>query len=320
MLLLPGAALGIKQAFSAYPPSSFESPGTFEHVCVQRGLPPDDDVQLIFASPPDTETPAQGVRGRRGQRSNNPPLEVSLEHALRSGSMLRSRHVATVKVLQSRSVYASINHILQNASEMTDVRILGGTAFMMRTPCEIMADNYYNALTEEGPLLSRVLEAWRAAEGYVALVENKLALAPASWPFRGTLLRQIMPRKLRHASGHQHWPAIPALCTTYAQWPPRCRHDESEQRTLLLTNRCRHKLYRDDLRDLLLGRHHAVQKLLPGSLVCTKRLVLEASPPPRQQQESLSPSLSPDAGPMRAQYRRNTRSAACHRSCRSAAS
>ena len=180
MLLLPGAALGIKQAFSAYPPSSFESPGTFEHVCVQRGLPPDDDVQLIFASPPDTETPAQGVRGRRGQRSNNPPLEVSLEHALRSGSMLRSRHVATVKVLQSRSVYASINHILQNASEMTDVRILGGTAFMMRTPCEIMADNYYNALTEEGPLLSRVLEAWRAAEGYVLLSKTSLRwLRPA---------------------------------------------------------------------------------------------------------------------------------------------
>jgi len=174
MLLLPGAALGIKQAFSAYPPSSFEFPGTFEHVCVQRGLPPDDDVQLIFASPPDTETPAQGVRGRRGQRSNSPPLEVSLEHALRSGSMLRSRHVATVKVLQSRSVYASINHILQNASEMTDVRILGGTAFMMRTPCEIMADNYYNALTEEGPLLSRVLEAWRAAEGYVLLSKTSL--------------------------------------------------------------------------------------------------------------------------------------------------
>ena len=81
MLLLPGAALGIKQAFSAYPPSSFEFPGTFEHVCVQRGLPPDDDVQLIFASPPDTETPAQGVRGRRGQRSNNPPLVAAAERA-----------------------------------------------------------------------------------------------------------------------------------------------------------------------------------------------------------------------------------------------
>ena len=217
MLLLPGAALGLKQAFSAYPPSSFEYPGTFEHVCVQRGLPPDDDVQLIFASPPDTETP--GVRGQRGQRSSNPPWEVSLEHALRSGSMLRSRHVATVKVLQSHSVYSSINHILQNASEMTDVRILGGTAFMMRTPCEIMADNYYNALTEEGPLLSRVLEAWRAAEGYVAFVENKLAQGKDSWPFRCTLLRQIMPRKPRHASSNQHWPAIPALCSTYAQWP-----------------------------------------------------------------------------------------------------
>merc|ERR1740133_897981 len=216
MLLLPAAALGIKQAFSAYPPSSFEYPGTFEHVCVQRGLPPDDEVQLIFATPPDAEEPAKAGRGLRGQRSN-PPLEVPLEHSLRSGSMLRSRHVATVKVVRERSVYASINHILQNASsQMTDVRILGGTAFMMRTPCEVMADNYYNALTEEGPLLSRVLEAWRAADGHV----------------------------------------------------------ESEQRTLLLTNRCRHKLYRDDLRDLLLG-----------SLVCTKRLVLEATPPPRQQQE-----------------------------------
>lgn len=277
MLLLPGAALGIKQAFSAYPPSSFEYPGTFEHVCVQRGLPPDDDVQVIFASPPaDTETPAQEVRGQRGQRSNNPPLEVSLEHALRSGSMLRSRHVATVKVLQSRSVYASINHILQNAS-MTDVRILGGTAFMMRTPCENMADNYYNALTEEGPLLSRVLEAWRAAEGYVAFVESagsgQLALQRHS-------SAQIMPRNLRHT---------PRAISTGRPYQPYlldiCRHDESEQRTLLLTNRCRHKLYRDDLRDLLLGRHHAVQKLLPGSLVCTNRLVLEASPPPRQLQE-----------------------------------
>lgn len=166
MLLLPAAALGIKQAFSAYPPSSFESPGTFEHVCVQRGLPPNDEVQLIFAAPPDAEMPVQG------QRSNNLPEEVALEHSLRSGSMLRSRHVATVKVVRSRSVYASINHILQNASEMTDVRILGGTAFMMRTPCEIMADNYYNALTEEGPLLSRVLEAWRAADGHVALSKS----------------------------------------------------------------------------------------------------------------------------------------------------
>ena len=183
MLLLPAAALGIKQAFSAYPPSSFEYPGTFEHVCVQRGLPPNDEVQLIFATPPDAEEPAKAVRGLRGQRSK-PPLEVPLEHSLRSGSMLRSRHVATVKVVRERSVYASINHILQNASsQMTDVRILGGTAFMMRTPCEVMADNYYNALTEEGPLLSRVLEAWRAADGHVALSKTSWQrLRPAGSP------------------------------------------------------------------------------------------------------------------------------------------
>ena len=291
MLLLPAAALGIKQAFSAYPPSSFEYPGTFEHVCVQRGLPPNDEVQLIFATPPDAEEPAKAVRGLRGQRSN-PPLEVPLEHSLRSGSMLRSRHVATVKVVRERSVYASINHILQNASsQMTDVRILGGTAFMMRTPCEVMADNYYNALTEEGPLLSRVLEAWRAADGHVALSTTSWhRLRPAGSPesFFSAPVRASGCPEFRSASASRPvgpcWPALPGL---YFDMCPmaQCRHVESEQRTLLLTNRCRHKLYRDDLRDLLLGRHHAVQKLLPGSLVCTKRLVLEASPPPRQQQE-----------------------------------
>ena len=225
MLLLPGAALGIKQAFSAYPPSSFEFPGTFEHVCVQRGLPPDDDVQLIFASPPDTETPAQGVRGRRGQRSKNPPLEVSLEHALRSGSMLRSRHVATVKVLQSRSVYASINHILQNASEMTDVRILGGTAFMMRTPCEIMADNYYNALTEEGPLLSRVLEAWRAAEGYVLLSKTSLRWHRPAGPSGALCTHSSAPDHASEASARLGQSALAGHTSPvhdileYAQWP-----------------------------------------------------------------------------------------------------
>ena len=286
MLLLPAAALGIKQAFSAYPPSSFEYPGTFEHVCVQRGLPPNDEVQLIFATPPDAEEPAKAVRGLRGQRSN-PPLEVPLEHSLRSGSMLRSRHVATVKVVRSRSVYASINHILQNASEMTDVRILGGTAFMMRTPCEIMADNYYNALTEEGPLLSRVLEAWRAADGHVALSKSSWhRLRPAGSPeaFSAPDYASEASVRLGQSAG---WAALAGHTGPVLDMCPMAqyRHIESEQRTLLLTNRCRHKLYRDDLRDLLLGRHHAVHKLLPGSLVCTKRLVLEASPPPRQQQE-----------------------------------
>ena len=283
MLLLPAAGLGIKQAFSAYPPSSFEYPGTFEHVCVQRGLPPNDEVQLIFAAPPDAEMPVPV----HGQRSNNPPMEVALEHSLRSGSMLRSRHVATVKVVRSRSVYASINHILQNASEMTDVRILGGTAFMMRTPCEVMADNYYNALTEEGPLLSRVLEAWRAADGHVALSKTSWhRLRPAGSPeaFSAPDYAPEASVRLGQSAG---WAALAGHTGPVLDMCPmaQCRHVESEQRTLLLTNRCRHKLYRDDLRDLLLGRHHAVHKLLPGSLVCTKRLVLEATPPPRQQQE-----------------------------------
>ena len=222
VVLLPAAVRGIKQAFSAYPPSSFEHPGTFEHVCVQRGLPPNDDVQLIFATPPGAELPAK-TAPCRGCRSR-PPSEVSLEHSLRSGSMLRSRHVAQIKVVPERSVYASINHILQNAS-VTDVRFLGGTAFMMRTPCEVMADNYYNALTEEGPLLSRVLEAWRAADGH-------LALSKTSWHTGSGQLALRRPFVLDPASGcpelrsasanrpvDPRWLAIPGPFSTCPQWP-----------------------------------------------------------------------------------------------------
>ena len=216
LLLLP-AASAIQHAFMKYPPSRFETPGTFEHICVQRSLPPKDNVEIIFARPPDLERSLAIKRGFLPSHAV-PPREVPLDHSMRGDSIL-ARHSATVKIVPETSVYASIGQLLQNSS-VNDVRFLGGTAFMMRTPCDVLADNYYNALTEEGPLLSRVLDSWRATED----------------------------------------------------------HDQSEQRTLLLTNRCRHKLYRDDLRDLLLGRHHAVQKLLPGSLVCAKRLIIEASP------------------------------------------
>ena len=179
MLLLPAAALGIKQAFSAYPPSSFEYPGTFEHVCIQRGLPPNDEVQLIFALPPDAEMPAKAARGQRGQRSNDIPLEVSLEHSLRSGSMPRSRQVATVKVVRSRSVYASINHILENASEVTDVRILGGLhdAHAVRVHGRQLLQRPHGGRAAALPRARGVASGRRASRS----VENKLANAPASW-------------------------------------------------------------------------------------------------------------------------------------------
>ena len=180
-LLLP-AASAIQHAFMKYPPSKFELPGTFEHVCVKRSLPPHDNVELIFARPPDLE---KALTPKKVDRTHQPPPEVALDHSLRGGHWLRggTRHFATVTVVPETSVYASIGQLLQNSS-VNDVRFLGGTAFMMRTPCDVLADNYYNALTEEGPLLSRVLDSWRASED----------------------------------------------------------HDESEQRTLLLTNLCRRRL------------------------------------------------------------------------------
>ena len=222
LALVPLYTDALQHAFQSNPPSRFEHPGTFEHVCVHKDLK--EGVQVIFAEPasppasPDSHESNHVTRSRR----TRPPPEVSLSHSLRRGvSRQASTHSAKVNLVPENSVYASIGQMLQNSS-INDVRFLGGTAFMMRTPCDILADNYFNALTEEGPLLSRVLDTWRASEG----------------------------------------------------------HDESEQRTLLLVNRCHRRPYRDDLRDLLLGRHHAVHKLLPGSLVCMKRLIVEASPPP----------------------------------------
>ena len=217
-LVAPLCADALQHAFQSNPPSRFESPGTFEHVCVHKDLK--EGVQVIFAEPaPNSEEALHPVTKPRGMRL---PSEVPLAHSLRRGAFrYPASHAAKVNLVQSSSVYASIGQMLENSS-INDVRFLGGTAFMMRTPCDVLADNYFNALTEEGPLLSRVLDTWRKSEG----------------------------------------------------------HDALEQRTLLLVNRCHRRPYRDDLRDLLLGRHHAVHKLLPGSLVCMKRLIVEASPPP----------------------------------------
>ena len=50
-----------------------------------------------------------------------------------------------------------------------------------------------------------------------------------------------------------------------------------ERLSLLLNNKCPHHAYRDELRDMLIGRDHSVFKVQPAALTCVERLV---TPPP----------------------------------------
>ena len=63
------------------------------------------------------------------------------------------------------------------------------------------------------------------------------------------------------------------------------RHWGSAQRlSLLLDNKCPHHAYRDELRDMLIGRDHSVFKVQPSSLTCVERLV--TPPPPSRMLEN----------------------------------
>ena len=57
------------------------------------------------------------------------------------------------------------------------------------------------------------------------------------------------------------------------------RHWGSAQRlSLLLDNKCPHHAYRDELRDMIIGRDHSVFKVQPSSLTCVERLVTPPAP------------------------------------------
>ena len=53
--------------------------------------------------------------------------------------------------------------------------------------------------------------------------------------------------------------------------------EKSARMSLLLVNKCPHHAYRDELRDMIIGRDHSVFKVQPTSLTCVERLV---TPPP----------------------------------------
>ena len=53
---------------------------------------------------------------------------------------------------------ASQVYLSGSAAEPIDVHYVGGTTVLMHTPCNVLSDNFYNTLTEEGPMLSRAVE------------------------------------------------------------------------------------------------------------------------------------------------------------------
>ena len=214
-------------------PSTFSAPSTFENVCVGR----DDEhspPKIYFAAPAGTE-----AAGPSYSRSTPPPQSVSLGTSSPGGKAVLGNgfHIRYPEAKQKEALVvmtaddsphtmASQVYLSGNAAEPIDVHYVGGTTVLMHTPCDVLSDNFYNTLTEEGPMLSRAVE-------------------------RSLAFDESRPAGLGSGS----------------------------RVSLLLENRCAHHAYRDELRDMLIGRDHAVWKVLPSSWTCVERLITPPDPP-----------------------------------------
>ena len=214
-------------------PSTFSAPSTFENVCVGR----DDEhspPKIYFAAPAGTE-----AAGPSYSRSTPPPQSVSLGTSSPGGKAVLGNgfHIRYPEAQQKEALVvmtaddsphtmASQVYLSGNAAEPIDVHYVGGTTVLMHTPCDVLSDNFYNTLTEEGPMLSRAVE-------------------------RSLAFDESRPAGLGSGS----------------------------RVSLLLENRCAHHAYRDELRDMLIGRDHAVWKVLPSSWTCVERLITPPDPP-----------------------------------------
>jgi len=208
-LLGISAASGLKSAIKSHPPSTFTPPATFEHVCITR-LSEDTPPKLLFAS---DKASSKSASNELSPPTVKPPAYVNLMPR-RTKHFSRPSRQALIEVehVDMESVYSLSLGDLLNMSSVAELKFIGGTSYLVQTPCERgYAENYFNALTEEGPLLDTITDA--------------------------------VPRK------------------------------EGEQGTFLFTNVCPHALYRDDIRILLLGRRHGVAKVIPGTIICAKRLI-----------------------------------------------
>jgi len=214
-------------------PSAYRSPSTFDNVCIGRD-DADSPPNIYFAAPPIMNTPRDSIHG------DPPPAEISLGTPTPTGSLSlgsgfklhfpvdknNEPKSARVVMTADESPHAMASQVYlrtsdgDNMSEPIDVHYVGGVTVLMHTPCDLLADNFFNTLTEEGPMLHRAVERARA---------------------------QVKS------------------------------HGRASRVSLLLENRCPHHSYRDELRDMLIGRDHAVWKVLPSTWTCAERLI---TPPP----------------------------------------
>ena len=215
-------------------PSAFSAPSTFENVCVGRddeNSPP----KIYFAAPAGTE-----AAGSSYTRSMPPPQFISLGTSTPGGKAALGNgfHIKFPEAKQKEAVVimtaddsphtmASKVYLSGNATEPIDVHYVGGTTVLMHTPCDVLTDNFYNTLTEEGPMLSRA-------------VQRSFA---------------------------------------FDEFKPAGSFGSGIRVSLLLENRCPHHAYRDELRDMLIGRDHSVWKVLPSSWTCVERLITPPDPP-----------------------------------------
>jgi len=209
-LLGISAAIGLQSAIKTHPPSTFTPPAIFEHVCITR-LDRDTPPKLLFAT--DTSASNSELSSQtRTSTAPRPPSYVNLLPRRQKKSRPSRKALIEVEQIDIESVYSLSLGDLLNMSLVAELKFIGGTLYLVQTPCDSgYAENYFNALTEEGPLLDIITDA--------------------------------VPRK------------------------------HGEQGTFLFTNECRHALYRDDIRMLLLGRRHGVAKVTPGAIICAKRLI-----------------------------------------------
>ena len=194
--------------------STHPAPGIFHSVCIGRithdsqtivHVVGNEDIlkylphQLSLGSP----TRAPILRGSREFRTVNFAWESQTAQVL----------LHPDEVLQSMVGRLAEEHT--NNSGTLDVHYMGGITILMHSPCDL-EDNFYTALTEEGPMLYRAVQRILRSEDIQA----------------------------KHT-----------------------------RLSLLLANKCPHHAYRDDLRDMIVGRDHSVFKVQPNSLYCVEKLV-----------------------------------------------
>ena len=236
-------------------PSRFTSPGTFANVCVGRDSS-DTSPKIYFAAPAGptdgsvSRTPGEPPPQQVSLGSPTPTDTPTLGGGFRFQYPEAPRTVATVVMTADESPHAMASqmYLTNRSSESIDVHYVGGTTVLMHTPCDILGDNYC-ACTTHRPMPS-------------------CATLTCAWLVRGTdnTMTEEGPMLARAIESAREYDR---------------RKGRASHISLLLENRCPHHAYRDELRDMLIGRDHAVWKVLPNTWTCSERLITPPDPPAR---------------------------------------